>query len=180
MVPTALTPAARINGELVWESMDILNRLEREFTERPLLPEAPAHRAEAEEVTKAAEPLAAAGFKCARLDSISCLRCPSTWARDPPAWALAWTCGMRSAACLVRLGYQEVREVAADAQSVGGTAAGGSREVRWLRSQAQSGRRRRMAPRWRRCRPRLRSCWPASRRSWASTRAPSCWGDVPL
>lgn len=24
MVPTALTPAARINGELVWESMEIL------------------------------------------------------------------------------------------------------------------------------------------------------------
>ena len=41
IVPTALTPAATINGELVWESMDILNRLEREFTERPLLPAEP-------------------------------------------------------------------------------------------------------------------------------------------
>ena len=63
MVPTMLTPAAKINGELVWESMDILRRLEREFTERPLLP-ADAHlAAEAEEVIADAEPLSAAGFK---------------------------------------------------------------------------------------------------------------------
>ena len=64
IVPTALTPAATINGELVWESMDILNRLEREFTERPLLPAEPELRSEAEEAMAEAEALGGAGFKC--------------------------------------------------------------------------------------------------------------------
>ena len=69
IVPTALTPAATINGELVWESMDILNRLEREFTERPLLPAEPELRADAEAAMAEAEALGGAGFKCAALRS---------------------------------------------------------------------------------------------------------------
>ena len=67
IVPTALTPAATVNGELVWDSMDILNRLEREFTERPLLPAEPELQDEAGEIMAEAEALGGAGFKCAPL-----------------------------------------------------------------------------------------------------------------
>ncbi|CAL8470974.1 g10516 [Coccomyxa elongata] len=62
IVPTELTPAAKINGELVWESMDILQRLEREFTEIPLLP-SDSLRDEAEAVMGKAETLSGAGFR---------------------------------------------------------------------------------------------------------------------
>lgn len=74
MVPTALTPSARINGELVWESMDILSRLEREFSERPLLPDSAEVKAEADAVMADAEALGGAGFKWVACPGTPCPR----------------------------------------------------------------------------------------------------------
>lgn len=45
LVPTTLVPAAKIEGELVYESKDILLALEKRFPEVPLLPTDPEERA---------------------------------------------------------------------------------------------------------------------------------------
>ncbi len=45
LVPTALVPAAKIDGNLVYESKDILLALEARFPEPPLLPTDPVERA---------------------------------------------------------------------------------------------------------------------------------------
>ncbi|MBV9384901.1 MAG: glutathione S-transferase N-terminal domain-containing protein [Chroococcidiopsidaceae cyanobacterium CP_BM_ER_R8_30] len=45
LVPTALVPAARIEGELVYESKEILLALEERFDDLPLLPEEPQENA---------------------------------------------------------------------------------------------------------------------------------------
>ena len=44
-LPTTLVPAAKIEGELVYESKDILLALEKHFPEVPLLPSDPEERA---------------------------------------------------------------------------------------------------------------------------------------
>lgn len=45
LVPTTLVPAAKIEGNLVYESKDILLALEERFSDRPLLPENPEENA---------------------------------------------------------------------------------------------------------------------------------------
>lgn len=45
LVPTALVPAAKIQGKLIYESKDILLALEEQFPEPALLPADPAERA---------------------------------------------------------------------------------------------------------------------------------------
>ncbi|KAK9829557.1 hypothetical protein WJX72_006479 [[Myrmecia] bisecta] len=62
MVPSLLVPAAKIKGELVYESYDILKKLEAEFPDRPLLPEDPQLRKECNAVTEAAAALQSAGY----------------------------------------------------------------------------------------------------------------------
>ncbi|MFQ4136964.1 glutathione S-transferase N-terminal domain-containing protein [Nodosilinea sp. PGN35] len=49
LVPTALVPAAKIDGQLVYESKDILLALEERFPDPALLPENPAEQAAAYE-----------------------------------------------------------------------------------------------------------------------------------
>ncbi|CAK0782457.1 hypothetical protein CVIRNUC_005697 [Coccomyxa viridis] len=63
IVPTELTPAAIVNGNLVYESLDILKKLEAEFPEQQLLPEDAALRDEAEKLMSQAEEFSTAGFK---------------------------------------------------------------------------------------------------------------------
>jgi len=55
LVPTALVPAAKIEGNLVYESKDILLALEERFSDRPLLPENPEENAIARQWIEDAE-----------------------------------------------------------------------------------------------------------------------------
>lgn len=63
MVPTALVPAAQINGELVYESKEILLKLEASFPERPLLPVDEAGRATAMELMDLADEFSKMGYE---------------------------------------------------------------------------------------------------------------------
>eukprot|EP00884_Botryococcus_braunii_P008653 jgi/Botrbrau1/1778/Bobra.0217s0033.1 len=62
-VPTKLVPAAFINGELVYESLDILKKLEEAFPEPALQPAEPALKAELDEVIGLADSLGRAGYR---------------------------------------------------------------------------------------------------------------------
>lgn len=55
LVPTTLVPAAKIEGNLVYESKDILLALEERFKEHPLLPENPEENAIARQWVEDAE-----------------------------------------------------------------------------------------------------------------------------
>ncbi len=55
LVPTTLVPGAKIEGELVYESKDILLALEARFPDPPLLPTDPAENAIAREWVEATE-----------------------------------------------------------------------------------------------------------------------------
>ncbi len=55
LVPTALVPAAKIDGNLVYESKDILLALEQRFPETPLLPDDPTENAIARQWVEDAE-----------------------------------------------------------------------------------------------------------------------------
>jgi glutathione S-transferase len=55
LVPTALVPAAKIDGSLIYESKDILLALETRFPETPLLPQDPAENAIARQWVEEAE-----------------------------------------------------------------------------------------------------------------------------
>ncbi|KAF3885164.1 MULTISPECIES: glutathione S-transferase family protein [Nostocales] len=55
LVPTTLVPAAKIEGELVYESKDILLALEERFSSPPLLPEDPEENAVARQWVENAE-----------------------------------------------------------------------------------------------------------------------------
>lgn len=63
MVPTQLVPAVKINGELVYESYDIMLELEKHFDDPPLLPSSSELREEVEEVCKQASAVSSAGYK---------------------------------------------------------------------------------------------------------------------
>lgn len=63
MVPTQLVPAVKINGELVYESYDIMMELEKQFPDPPLLPSSSEQRQEVEEVCKLASDVSSAGYK---------------------------------------------------------------------------------------------------------------------
>lgn len=66
MVPTALVPAAQIDGELVWESLDILLKLEEAFPTPALLPSPGTERERILALSKDLEDLGAAGFRFLR------------------------------------------------------------------------------------------------------------------
>lgn len=55
LVPTKLVPAAKIEGELVYESKNILLALEARFSDSPLLPAAPQENAIARQLVEDAE-----------------------------------------------------------------------------------------------------------------------------
>lgn len=55
LVPTTLVPAAKIEGELVYESKDILLALEKRFSSPPLLPDDPEENAVARQLVEDAE-----------------------------------------------------------------------------------------------------------------------------
>ncbi|MDZ8186954.1 MAG: glutathione S-transferase family protein [Nostoc sp. ChiSLP02] len=55
LVPTALVPAAKIDGKLVYESKDILLALEERFPDPPLLPQDPEENAIARQLVEEAE-----------------------------------------------------------------------------------------------------------------------------
>ncbi|MFB2880977.1 glutathione S-transferase family protein [Floridanema aerugineum] len=55
LVPTTLVPAAKIEGNLVYESKDILLALEERFKDKPLLPENPEENAIAKQWIEDAE-----------------------------------------------------------------------------------------------------------------------------
>lgn len=55
LVPTTLVPAAKIEGELVYESKDILLALEERFPDSPLLPSDPEENAIAKQLIEEAE-----------------------------------------------------------------------------------------------------------------------------
>jgi glutathione S-transferase len=63
MVPTALVPAAQIDGELVWESLDILLKLEEVFPTPALLPSPGTERECILALSKDLEDLGAAGYR---------------------------------------------------------------------------------------------------------------------
>jgi len=66
MVPTALVPAATIDGELVWESLDILIKLEEAFPTPALLPPPGAERERVLELVSSAEAVGGAGYRFLR------------------------------------------------------------------------------------------------------------------
>lgn len=68
MVPTALVPAVRIDGELVYESSEILKKLEERFPETPLLPINEEELAAATELMQACDNdgVGGAGYKYLR------------------------------------------------------------------------------------------------------------------
>ncbi|MBW4580314.1 MAG: glutathione S-transferase N-terminal domain-containing protein [Tildeniella nuda ZEHNDER 1965/U140] len=76
LVPTALVPAAKINGNLIYESKDILLALEERFPETSLLPQDPAENAIARQWVEEAE---TNGFKGA---AYNFLRHPTTDAKE--------------------------------------------------------------------------------------------------
>ncbi|HAC64357.1 MAG TPA: glutathione S-transferase [Cyanothece sp. UBA12306] len=55
LVPTGLVPAVKIEGELVYESKEILLRLEEQFKQYPLLPEDPQEKAVALDMIETCE-----------------------------------------------------------------------------------------------------------------------------
>jgi glutathione S-transferase len=76
LVPTALVPAAKIDGKLIYESKDILLALEERFPEAPLLPQNPLENAIARQWVEEAE---TNGFKDA---AYNFLRHPTTDAHE--------------------------------------------------------------------------------------------------
>ncbi len=72
LVPTALVPAVKLEGQLIYESKDILLALEAQFPDPPLLPTDPEENAVARQLIEEAETkgLAGAAYKFLRADTV--------------------------------------------------------------------------------------------------------------